>query len=196
MGPKIAIALQRAGFYPAGGGRFLAGIEPVTKLARVELNERGPIERRLALAVCAGLPGEIGLRELEVVRRALGWPQESLEIRQLPDNQGPGNILTISIGSAGVTEVFTGFGQRGVSAEAVAKQAVAEAKSYLAGGAPVGEHLADQLILPMALAGGGSFTTGKLSMHARTNIDVVKRFLSVAIKEMEIGHNQWRVDFG
>ncbi len=151
MGPKVSIMLERAGFYPAGGGRFTARIEPVKKLEPVELIERGPITHRLARAVCAALPGTIGMRELEEVRRGLGWPPEALEMRQLPEGQGPGNILTIEMGSVHVTEVFTGFGQRGVTAEAVAQSAVAEAKAYLASGAPVGEHLADQLILPPAL---------------------------------------------
>ncbi|HET6250533.1 MAG TPA: RNA 3'-terminal phosphate cyclase [Tepidisphaeraceae bacterium] len=195
MGAKVGITLERAGFYPAGGGRFFAKIEPVKKLQPIELIDRGPITHRLARAVCAALPGEIALRELEEVRKSLGWPQESLDIRQLPDSQGPGNILTLSIGSANVTEVFTGFGQRGVSAESVAQQAISEAKAYLAAGAPVGDHLADQLILPMALAGGGSFVTRKLSMHARTNIDVVKRFIKIDIQQSELPTRQCRVDF-
>ena len=38
----------------------------------------------------------------------------------------------------------------------------------------MGEYLADQLIVPMAIARGGSFTTGPLSRHATTNIEVVK----------------------
>lgn len=195
MGPKVFIALERAGFYPAGGGRFFAQIEPAKKLEPIELIERGPITHRRARAVCAALPGDIGLRELEEVRRALGWPQESLEIRQLPADQGPGNILTIEMGSAQVTELFTGFGQRGVTAEAVAQHALAEAKAYLSSGAPVGEHLADQLILPLALAGGGSFVTRKLSMHSKTNIDVVKRFINVDITQAAIGRDQYRLDF-
>jgi RNA 3'-terminal phosphate cyclase (ATP) len=45
--------------------------------------------------------------------------------------------------------------------------------------APVGEHLADQLLIPMAMAGGGSFRTRPLSEHARTNMEVVQKFLPV-----------------
>ena len=37
--------------------------------------------------------------------------------------------------------------------------------------------LSDQLLLPMALAGGGSFTTLSLTTHAKTNIDVIRKFL-------------------
>ena len=58
-----------------------------------------------------------------------------------------------------MTEVFTGFGEKGVSAEQVAKGAVERARIYLASPVAVGRHLADQLLLPLALAGGGEFTT-------------------------------------
>jgi RNA 3'-terminal phosphate cyclase (ATP) len=73
--------------------------------------------------------------------------------------------------------VFSGFGKIGKSAESVASDACESARSYLASGAAVGEHLADQLLLPLALAGGGSFTAEKLNLHARTNIDVIAKFL-------------------
>lgn len=187
MGPKVSITLERAGFYPAGGGRFVAQIEPVEKLSPISILERGEITHRRACAVCAGLPGEIATRELQIVRQQLGWPEESLEIRQLPPDQGPGNIVMIEVGSAEVTEVCTAFGQRGVRAEAVAADAVRQVKEYLAIGAPVGEHLADQLLLPVALSGGGAYATGPLTRHATTNIDIIRMFLGVSVETREIG---------
>jgi RNA 3'-terminal phosphate cyclase (ATP) len=78
-----------------------------------------------------------------------------------------------------VCEIFTAFGERGVRAEAVAERAVQETREYLAHGAPVGPHLADQLVLPLAFAGAGAFRTGPLTLHALTNLDVVQRFLPV-----------------
>src|SRR5690606_2664902 len=120
--------------------------------------------------------GEIAKRELAVVAANLGWDDDCLRIEQLDDRTGPGNALTIEIASEHITEVFTGFGQRGVSAEEVATRAVEEARAYLASGAPVAEHLADQLLLPLALARDGAFATGRLSSHARTNLAVIERF--------------------
>ncbi|MBZ4869477.1 RNA 3'-terminal phosphate cyclase, partial [Salmonella enterica] len=71
------------------------------------------------------------------------------------------------------------FGVKGTSAEAVANQVAHEARRYLASPAAVGEHLADQLILPLALAGEGAFTVARASAHLLTNIAVVERFLPV-----------------
>ena len=56
-----------------------------------------------------------------------------------------------------------------------------EARAYLASRAPVGPFLADQLLVPLALAGGGTFVTSPLSRHSETNIDVIRRFLDVAV---------------
>jgi RNA 3'-terminal phosphate cyclase (ATP) len=87
--------------------------------------------------------------------------------------------------SAGLKELFCGFGRIGVSAESVAAEAVTEARRYIASSAAVGEHLADQLLLPFAMAGGGSFTASKLNRHARTNMDVVSTFLPVRFETRE-----------
>jgi RNA 3'-terminal phosphate cyclase (ATP) len=88
-----------------------------------------------------------------------------------------------------ITETFTGFGQRGVPAERVAEEVVSAAKTYLDANVPVGKLLADQLILPFAIAASrsareslrSSFKTLPLSSHAETNIEVVKKFLDVDV---------------
>src|SRR5262249_30822665 len=111
----------------------------------------------------------------------LSWTKEQLDVEILEHSRGPGNIVAIEVECSNVTEVFVGFGERGVRAEAVAEKAVQQARRYLASDAAVGEYLADQLIIPMAMAGAGSFTTRPLSRHATTNIDVVRKFLPVSI---------------
>jgi RNA 3'-terminal phosphate cyclase (ATP) len=193
MGPTVSVALERAGFYPAGGGRFVVNVGPAAKLLPLHLQERGEIKRRLAKAVVAALPGEIAKRELQRVEKMLGWTGDQLQIRQLPDEWGPGNLLTLEIESEHVTEVFTGFGMKAVTAEAVAEQAVQQARKYLAAKVPVGECLADQLLVPLALAGGGSFMTQSPTRHTKTNIEVITRFVPVQIAMEEIGRDAYRV---
>jgi RNA 3'-terminal phosphate cyclase (ATP) len=95
---------------------------------------------------------------------------------------GPGNVLLLEVESEHVTEVFTGFGEVGLRAEAVAERAVQDAREYLAADVPVGPHLADQLLLPLALAGGGGFRTLPLTRHARTNVEVIRQFLGSSVE--------------
>lgn len=196
MGPKVDIRLERYGFYPAGGGRFSAAIEPSRALRPIALLERGKILQQHARALVARLPRHIGERELGVLRRDLRLPDEALELREVTDSQGPGNAVTLSIRAEHVTEVFTAFGQRGVTAEAVAAELVRVARRYLAAGVPVGEHLADQLLLPFALAGGGAYLTLAPTQHTLTNMEVVRRFLDVVIKAEQVGEGVWRIEVG
>ena len=90
-------------------------------------------------------------------------------------------------------QVFTGFGERGVAAEAVADQAVVAARRYLASDVAVGEHLADQL-LPVALARGGSFTTVPPSRHTTTNIEIIRKFLDVEIGAEQKTNRSWMIN--
>ncbi len=107
---------------------------------------------------------------------------------------GPGNVLLLEIEAAHVTEIFTSFGERGRSAEEVAFEAANAAHLWLQADVPVDEHLADQLLLPMALAGGGSFRTAKPSPHSTTNAAIIQRFLPVEIRFEAENETAWRVN--
>jgi RNA 3'-terminal phosphate cyclase (ATP) len=194
MGPKVKAMLARPGFYPAGGGRFSVTIEPAAELSGLELNERGEILSRRAKAIVAALPLNIAEREVNVVGHKMSWDKSCLQVENVEGACGPGNAVTIEIESENVTEVFTGFGERGIRAEAVAEQAVKAARRYLAANVPVGEYLADQLLLPLALAGRGSFITFGLSRHSTTNIDVIQKFLSVEIAVSQVAKSAWLVE--
>jgi RNA 3'-terminal phosphate cyclase (ATP) len=194
MGPTVTAELQRYGFYPPGGGRFSVYVEPAANLRRLDLVERGAVLSQRARALCVNLPAAIGERELAVVSEQLGWMPDQLDLEESDNGVSPGNVLTLEVESEGLTEVFTGMGQRGVRAEQVAAEAVKEVRRYTEIGAPVGEHLADQLLIPFALAGGGSYTTGPLTLHTTTNIEVVKKFLPVEIKTTQLTEDVWKVE--
>jgi RNA 3'-terminal phosphate cyclase (ATP) len=78
---------------------------------------------------------------------------------------------------------------RGVRAEAVAAEAAEAAQRYLAAAVPVGDCLADQLLLPLALAGGGSYKTLGLTRHSETNIEVIRKFLDVTVTAREVAND-------
>jgi RNA 3'-terminal phosphate cyclase (ATP) len=176
MGADVALTLERFGFYPRGGGEIRARITPPVRLGSLQLEERGAHVRSYAEAYVAAIPAHVAQRELEVIGRALSWSHEQLLLRPLPNDVGPGNAVTVSLEHEHVTEVVTGFGERGVRAETVAGNAAREAQDYLSASAPVGEHLADQLLLPMALGDGGRFVTTRVTPHLRSNAAVIQRF--------------------
>ena len=194
MGPRVTAELERPGFYPAGGGRMSVTIEPATRLDRLDLPARGEVLARRARAVVANLPISIAERELKVIARKLSWPREFTTAESIERSPGPGNVVIIEIECEQVTEVFTGFGERSLRSEAVAEKAVQQARRYIGSEAAVGEYLADQLLIPMSMAGGGSFNTLPLSRHATTNIEVIGRFLEVRIEASQSADRVWKVD--
>lgn len=175
MGPRITARLERYGFYPAGGGRATVSVDP-QPLHPIELMDRGPIVHRQVRVLLAHLPRSIGQREAVAACRGLGWPEEYATIEEV-DSAGPGNAVLVEIACQHATELFSAFGQRGVRAEAVAEDAVRQARRWLDAEVPVGEHLADQLLLPLALAGGGQFRTLSPSSHFDTNRHTIGQFL-------------------
>ncbi|WP_428268651.1 RNA 3'-terminal phosphate cyclase [Haliangium sp.] len=181
MGARVQARIERPGFYPAGGGRFTVEIEP-GPLSPLTLTETAPTRPLRARAVVANLPVAIARRELAAVRAAPGWSEVPTEVEQVRDSLGPGNALMLELGCGDEVELVTGFGERGKPAETVAADALDEARRYLEAGVPVGEHLADQLVIPMALAGGGAIRTVPPSLHTLTNIEVVSRFLPVEVQ--------------
>lgn len=199
MGAEVSASLDRPGFYPAGGGRFsvaIAGAAGHAALRRLDLLERGAVRRRRATAMFAAIPFQVARRELDVVRERMGLDVSCCAPLEVKNSAGPGNVVQIEIDSEHVTELFSSFGERGVRAELVAEKAAAEATRYLEADVPVGAHLADQLLLPLALGGGGSFRTVRPTAHTTTQIEIIRRFLGRSIACEQVRADAWHVEVG
>lgn len=197
IGPRVSAKLVRYGFYPPGGGEITVRIEPASTLSRLHLDLRGALVSKLARSVSVRLPRHIGEREVAVIRKRMkGWHDEELVVESSDNARSPGNFVSLELTFDHVTEVFTSIGERGVTAEAVAEKAVEHAQAYLSSNAAVGPHIADQLLVPMALAGRGSFTTNALSLHTTTNIDIIRKFLESKIQTTQLTDQMWRIEIG
>ena len=177
LGARVTTSLERRGYFPAGGGRFTASVEPVASWQRLSLLARGAIRARRGRIVLANLPGSIAASEEGLLRKLLPVDLWTIEHEREDDERGPGNVLLLEVETEHVHEVFTSFGEAGVPAGTVANEVVNELRTWLAADVPVGPHLADQLLLPLAIGAGGSFRTTKTTEHTRTNADVIRRFL-------------------
>lgn len=185
MGGGLQVELRRHGFYPAGGGEWTARVLPARwqPLELLAPAEAGPLHARIVLA---RLPRHVGEREAQVLQAKLGIAADAVRIDEV-ESQGPGNAVLVSLPFGELTEVVTALGERGVAAERVAEAAAKEALALRRSGVAVGEHLADQLLIPLALAGGGAFRTVAPSLHTRTNAEVIERFLPVRFELREDG---------
>lgn len=194
MGPAVRAVLEKPGFYPAGGGRVEVSIDPIDSLRAFDLLERGPIRERRVTARVAHLPRHIAEREVNTLAEKLRWDRSCFRIEELTDVDGPGNVVIVELLAEHVTEVFSGFGQKGISAETVARRLGNEVREYLRAEVPVGRHLADQLVLLMAIAKGGAFRTLSPSSHLTTQVEVIRRFLGLRARLAQREDGSWLVE--
>lgn len=181
MGLRCHYSLVKAGYYPEGGGEVRVEIPTVDELTPISITEPGgSVQVELTSAV-SNLPVSIAERQLDTASarlKSMGLRSEN-KITQYP-SRGKGTVVFISLKAGQAWAGFQSLGELRKRAEAVADDACDELQTHLATGMALDKHLADQLILPVALANGASrFTTSEISLHLLTNIAVVQQFLPV-----------------
>ena len=196
LGAQIEARLDRPGFYPAGGGRMHITVVGggANRLARLELRERGAVTSRLVTALVSALPRHVAEREIATACDRLGWDAPACGIVEAARSPGPGNAVSIEVAAEHVTELFVAIGEKGVPAERVAKSAADDAAAWLEAGVPVGEHLADQLLVPLALGSGGVFRTMPPTLHTTTQVDLLRQFIGVEVAVREVGDGVWEIE--
>ena len=180
VGFESRASLLAWGWYPAGEGELFVEIcgssTPDTGQWPME---RGALQRVSGLAVASSLPAYIAQR---MANRAInllsdaGLPHAIQPQRVRSTSPGAGIFLTAEYesGAAG----FTALGRKGKSSEHVAEEAVESLLAFHRSRALLDVHLADQMILPLALSGFcGPVSVQKISQHTLTNLWVVEQFL-------------------
>jgi len=182
MGVNISVRLLQHGFFPAGGGRIEIIIEPAKDgLKHLDILERGKLLEKSCRTLISGMPNKVAERENGSAKHLLGWEAEDFSIEKLSESNGPGNVQLITAQFENSCEVTSGFGEMGVPAYRIGKKTANRMKGFLESDAAVGPYLADQILLPMAMAGRGNFTTVKPSQHSLTNAEIIAMFMDIKI---------------
>ncbi len=179
MGVSIEATLHDYGFFPVGGGCIEVKITPTKRLQPFTILERGEILGRRATIMIAGLSRTIAEREFKVLTEKFSWKLNDVRIKQIGRTPSPGNLVVLEVTDGTCREMVTEIAVRGKRAEKVATDTCDAMRDYLKHDAPVGIHLADQLLIPMAMAEGGSFRCTSPTLHTRTNALVIEKFLGV-----------------
>jgi RNA 3'-terminal phosphate cyclase (ATP) len=182
IGYDVELELARHGFAPKGGGEIKArigpyrpGAEPLMLLEPVDWGEPS------AVILITNLPDHVAFREKDELTQRLRLDPERVRIEPLPGELGPGNAVMVRYQAGDRVAIISAFGEPHKSAERVAQEAAREAKNFSRGGAPVDPHLADQLLVPLALGPGGEFLTSAVTEHARTQAHLLKIFLGLDV---------------
>lgn len=192
MGLRAKVRLERAGYYPPGGGRVRATVQGAAPdgLRPVVFDARGALESVLLRVVISNLPLHIAERMIGRAEGRLrkiladagaGGARIASETDVVPADS-PGVMFLVHGDFAGAACCCTALGAKGKKSERVADEACEAFAAFLATDATVDEHAADQLLLPCALARGrSSYRTPRVTDHLRTNADVIRMFLDVPI---------------
>ncbi|MDV4342026.1 RNA 3'-terminal phosphate cyclase [Methanoculleus sp. YWC-01] len=163
-GASIEITVLERGYYPRGGGRVHVRVEPARPSPIVIPEEE---ERRCGIVSCsAGLPGHVVERQAAAARDLLASDLglsciATLDPRE--DGASTGSSVTVWSGAKGAVAL----GKRGLPAEEVGRAAARALIGECRSPGTVDVHLADQLLVYLALC-GGEYSTHTLSMHAKT----------------------------
>ncbi len=178
MGAGFELSLVAWGWYPRGGGEITVAVTPVEKLLAVELRPE-TIRQVHGVAAVTNLPADIPQRMANRAENLLRKQGISPAIATLRDTgRGAGAGIVMWTRQAG----FSALGRKGVPAQEVAEAAVAELATFMDNRVAVDHHLADQLLMPMALAHGvSSFTTSRLTQHTLTNAALLQQWLDLDI---------------
>jgi len=183
MGADATIRLVESGFAPAGGGVVGSNIIPGAGLAPCDFHQRGELQRMVIRVPIRNLSAAIGQRMLEAALEKFPGADAAVDVRE--PGPGRGVCCLVEADFEHAAELTSGFGEQGVTAERIGARAAKAMHDFIGCGAVVGRQLADQLLLPLALAGGGSFTTMAPDAHVATNIAVIERFLPVKFRITE-----------
>lgn len=178
IGIQVELAVEQAGFFPIGGGKISAIIHPWQNRQYLNLIERGAVQAINAHAAVLNLSDDIAKRELAVLQDQLSLNHcQQVYLKGISQ----GNTAYVVVQSEQHCQLFSTLGEMRKSAERVAHDLARKVKSYLNSQAVVDEYLTDQLLLPLALGKGGTFTAQCISEHTRTQAAMIQKFLDCEI---------------
>ena len=181
FGFQGSLKLNRWGWYPKGGGEAIAKVQPTSGWRGADLRVRGKLHAIRGISAASNLPDHIADRQRKQAQKRLARFDSQVNIDLVEgESIGQGTLVFLKAEFENVHAGFSALGARGKRAEQVADEAGEALEAFLASDAAIEPYLADQLILPMALAEEeSSFTTSRITRHLTTNIWLVQQFLPV-----------------
>jgi RNA 3'-terminal phosphate cyclase (ATP) len=173
MPVKIDCQLIKYGFYPSGGGEVFIKIDPsIKRYNPLILIEKGMLLSKTQVMIYSKtgdickkindkLHPDLKCNPVEVQATGKGFP-----------------VLSAFFQYTEITEMITVYHQKDI--QKTANEFMNYVYEYQNSFAPVDEHLADQLLLPLVLISGGTYKAVSISNHSKhfeTNVIIIEMFL-------------------
>jgi RNA 3'-phosphate cyclase len=211
---SVKAEVIKRGYYPRGGGEVTIEIQPsLFKNSWNNIGQQNPpvnlTERGELIKIQGIVNSSSDLEKRSVGHRIAESAFNCLKDKGYKANidiqyshtmsSGCGIVLWAQFKNNSSCPVITGsdkLGERGVTSEEIGKKAAKKLVDRIRCSAPVDEHLADNLILLLAIA-GGKIKTEKISNHTMSAIYVAEKFsgkiFNVDFKEKVISVNSKEV---
>lgn len=201
LGFPFELSLQRAGFYPEGGGEFGAAVQPARAMPALDLLHRGTLLEADVVSLVSGVEFAVAEQQADRAERRMREAGVACQARAVPMPGGPsrGSHLIVVARFERVRSGHSATSEGGREPDRAADAAVASFSRFLDGRGAVDPHLADQLLVPAGLIAAGRvprpaevdlstrFTVGEITRHLLTNAEVVRSFLPVEILVEDAG---------
>ena len=190
LGIEVKATIESYGFYPKGGGKVHVEIQPADAIEPANCSEKGVLKKLHGLSGVGNLPLSIAERQKNAARAILISQGINAEIKTISvSTPGQGTFMFLKAETENCLAGFSSLGERGKKAELVGEETAKNFLNYNSASACFDHHLADQIVLYLAIANGeSSFTTAEISGHLLTNLWVIERFLGTRYAvEGEIG---------
>ncbi len=172
------IGIVSRGFYPEGGGEISVEVSPAGALGPVDLGSRGEVLRVEGVSYSQNLPEHVASRmKHSAIKKLLDFREVRIEadLRKGPST-GAGIVLAAVCENTVIGS--SALGAKGVRSESLGEGCAEDLMDTLSSKATVDDHMADQILIYMALAGEGSrMVAEQLSRHAETNMWVIEQML-------------------
>ena len=181
LGIKLHASIESYGFYPKGGGKIQVETMPSSDVKGINISERGEIKKMSGISGVVNLPLSIAERQRNAAIESLSAHGLKAEIALFKGGTfGQGTFVFLKAEAEACLAGFSSLGERGKKAETVGEEAARAFLDYYYAQSCLDHHLADQIVLYLAVAkGGSSFTTSRITNHLLTNLWVIKKFLGV-----------------
>jgi len=186
---RLALNMERAGFYPRGGGIIHATVHPTSAIKPLRLRERGKLLRIQGLSAVANLNRQIAERQsAKALQRLAEYRSQChIAIAHFPA-LGKGTLLVLLAQFEHTQACFFALGAPGKPAERVADEAAGALLQFLAANGAVEPFLADQLLLPLSFAREESILTiSRVTRHLLSNAEIIRNFLPVTLDIKDLG---------
>lgn len=180
MGIDADVKIIDRGFYPQGGGRVIATLDPIGEIRPLRQDDLGELKQVRGICFCQRLADWIPEAMVKSCMQAFG-PDMDVDIefqRTEGDSRGAGLVLVAEYENGMLGS--NALSARGQSPERSGRDAARDLLSEMHSGATMDVHTADQLLPYMAMATSeSSFNVSRISRHLLSQMDTLESFLDV-----------------